>query len=60
MLLDLLTGIACVVGGAITLVLGFFLRNRVNDPYQIAAPMGVIGCFLIFVGLVVLAKLLTG
>lgn len=60
MLLDLIAGVACIVGGAITLALGFLLRDRVNDPYQIAAPTGVIGCFFIFVGFVVLAKLLTG
>jgi hypothetical protein len=60
MLPDLLTGIACIVVGAITLTLGFVLRNRSTDPYRIAAPAGVIGCFLLFVGFVILLKLLVG
>jgi hypothetical protein len=60
MLLDFAAGVACVVGGAIALTLGFLLKNRVNDPYQIVAPAGVIGCFFTFVGLIVLAKLLIG
>jgi drug/metabolite transporter (DMT)-like permease len=60
MLLDLLTGVACIVGGAITLALGFVLRNRTSDPYRVSAPAGIIGCFLLFVGLVVVLKLLAG
>ncbi len=57
MLLDLLTGVACIVGGAITLTLGFVLRNRSTDPYRAVAPTGVVGCFFLFVGLVVVLKL---
>jgi drug/metabolite transporter (DMT)-like permease len=60
MLVDLLTGVACIVGGAITLALGFVLRNRTSDPYRVSAAAGVIGCFLLFVGLVVVLKLLAG
>ena len=60
MLADLLTGVACIVGGAITLTLGFILGNKTSDPYRISAPAGVIGCFLLFVGLVVVLKLLAG
>jgi drug/metabolite transporter (DMT)-like permease len=60
MLLDLLTGVACIVGGAITLALGFILRNKVSDLYRVAAPAGVIGCFFLLVGFVVLLKLLAG
>lgn len=60
MLLDFAVGVACIVGGAITLALGFALRNRSTDPYRIAAPTGVVGCFFLFVGLVVVLKLLAG
>jgi drug/metabolite transporter (DMT)-like permease len=60
MLLDFIAGVACVIGGTITLVFGFLLRSRVSDPYQVAAPAGVIGCFLLFVGFIVLLKLLAG
>jgi drug/metabolite transporter (DMT)-like permease len=60
MLLDFIAGVACIIGGAITLALGFLLRNRVSDPYQVAAPAGVIGCFFLFVGFVVVLKLLVG
>jgi hypothetical protein len=59
MLADLLVGIACIVGGAITLTLGFILRNKASDPYRISAPAGVIGCFFLLVGLVVVLKLLS-
>jgi drug/metabolite transporter (DMT)-like permease len=60
MLLDLIAGVACIIGGAITLALGFLLRNRSTDPYRIVAPAGVIGCFFLLIGLVVVLKLLTG
>jgi hypothetical protein len=60
MLLNFVAGVACIVGGAATLVLGFLLRNRVNDPYRVVAPTGVIGCFFLFVGLVAVLKLLVG
>jgi len=60
MLADLLTAVACIVGGAITLTLGFVSRNRTSDPYRISAPTGVVGCFFLFVGFVVLLKLLAG
>jgi len=60
MLLDLLTSVACIVGGAITLALGFLLRSRSTDPYRIVAPTGVVGCFFLLVGLVVVLKLLAG
>jgi hypothetical protein len=60
MLLDFIAGAACIVGGAITLALGFLLKNRFGDPYRVTAPAGVIGCFLIFVGLIVVLKLLVG
>lgn len=60
MLLDFLTGVVCAVVGAIALTLGFIWRNRTDDPYRIAAPAGVIGCFFLLVGFVVLLKLLLG
>jgi hypothetical protein len=60
MLVDLLTAVACSLGGAITLTLGLVLRNRTDDLYRIVAPTGVVGCFFLLVGLVVVLKLLTG
>jgi len=60
MLLDLITSVGCILAGAITLTVGFILRNRTSDPYRISAPTGVIGCFLLFIGFVVLLKLLAG
>jgi drug/metabolite transporter (DMT)-like permease len=60
MLLDFVAGVACIIGGAITLALGFLLRNRSTDSYRTVAPTGVVGCFFLLVGLVVVLKLLVG
>jgi drug/metabolite transporter (DMT)-like permease len=58
--LDFIAGVACIIGGTITLALGFLLRNRTDDLYRAVAPTGVVGCFFLLVGLVVVLKLLAG